>query len=78
MGILCCFCGVYFIINDFIYFIDWNIIMLNGRSVIMTFIFDLMSLLFIGFVDLVQFENNSPANLAAVPTMTEVVDFLVD
>ena len=27
------FCGVYFIINDMIYFIDWNINTLNGRSV---------------------------------------------
>jgi len=36
----CCFCGTFFIINDLIYFIDWNIITLNGRSVIMTFLFD--------------------------------------
>ena len=35
--------------NDLVYFIDWNIITLNGRSVIMTFLFDWMSLLFIGF-----------------------------
>ena len=31
-----CFCGVYFIINNLIYFIDCNIITLNGRSIIMT------------------------------------------
>ena len=36
----CCFCGVYFIINDLVYFIDWNIITLNGRSVVITFLFD--------------------------------------
>ena len=36
----CCFCGVYFIINDLVYFIDWNIITLNGNSVIITFLFD--------------------------------------
>ena len=39
-GCFCCFCGVYFIISDLVYFIDWNIITLNGRSVIMTFLFD--------------------------------------
>ena len=40
--------------NDLVYFIDWNIITLNGRSVIMTFLFDWMSLLFIGFVFIIS------------------------
>ena len=40
LGWFCCFCGVYFIINDLVYFIDWNIITLNGGSVVMTFLFD--------------------------------------
>jgi hypothetical protein len=33
---------VFFIINDLVYFIDWNIITLNGRStsIIITFLFD--------------------------------------
>jgi NADH-ubiquinone oxidoreductase chain 5 len=53
-GFFCCFCGVYFIINDLVYFIDWNIITLNGRSVIMTFLFDWMSLLFMGFVFIIS------------------------
>jgi len=44
------FCGVYFIINDLVYFIDWNFITLNGRSVIITFLFHWISLLFMGFV----------------------------
>ena len=35
--------------SDLIYFIDWNIIMLNGRSVIVTFLFYWMALLFVGF-----------------------------
>ena len=39
-GWFCYFCGVCFIINDLIYFIDWNIITLNGRSVVITFLFD--------------------------------------
>nr|AQP28937.1 NADH dehydrogenase subunit 5 [Procapritermes sp. G TB-2017] len=36
--------------GDLVYFIDWNIITLNGSSIIMTFLFDWMSLLFLGFV----------------------------
>lgn len=37
-----------------VYFIDWNIITLNGRSVIMTFLFDWISLLFMGFVFIIS------------------------
>jgi hypothetical protein len=37
LGWFCCFGGVYFIINDLVYSVDWNIITLNGRSFIMTF-----------------------------------------
>nr|AQP27403.1 NADH dehydrogenase subunit 5 [Havilanditermes atripennis] len=37
-----------------IYFIDWDIITLNGSSVIMTFLFDWMSLLFMGFVFIIS------------------------
>nr|URH16926.1 NADH dehydrogenase subunit 5 [Microcerotermes papuanus] len=54
MGLFCCFCGVYFIMSDLVYFIDWNIITLNGSSVIMTFLFDWMSLLFMGFVFIIS------------------------
>jgi NADH-ubiquinone oxidoreductase chain 5 len=38
------------IINYLVDFIDWNIVTLNGRSIIKTFLFDWMSLLFVGFV----------------------------
>nr|AIY61848.1 NADH dehydrogenase subunit 5 [Cephalotermes rectangularis] len=54
LGWLCCFLGIYFIMNDLIYFIDWNIITLNGSSIIMTFLFDWMSLLFMGFVFIIS------------------------
>jgi NADH-ubiquinone oxidoreductase chain 5 len=54
LGWLCCFCDLYFIINDLIYFIDWNIITLNGRSIIMTLLFDWISLLFMGFVFIIS------------------------
>nr|YP_009350189.1 NADH dehydrogenase subunit 5 [Agnathotermes crassinasus]AQP26532.1 NADH dehydrogenase subunit 5 [Agnathotermes crassinasus] len=40
--------------SDLVYFIDWNIITLNGSSVIMTFLFDWMSLLFVGFVFIIS------------------------
>jgi len=46
--------GVYFIMNDLVYFIDWSIITLNGRCVILTFLFDWMSLLFIEFVFIIS------------------------
>jgi NADH:ubiquinone oxidoreductase subunit 5 (subunit L)/multisubunit Na+/H+ antiporter MnhA subunit len=45
----CCFLGANFIINGLVYFVDWNIVTVNGRSVIMTFLFDWIYLLFMGF-----------------------------
>nr|WNL53777.1 NADH dehydrogenase subunit 5 [Microtermes sp. B MLW-2023a] len=54
LGWSCCFGGVCFIMNDLVYFIDWNIITLNGSSIIMTFLFDWMSLLFMGFVFIIS------------------------
>nr|QXT44174.1 NADH dehydrogenase subunit 5 [Adaiphrotermes sp. B JRA-2021a] len=53
-GWLCCFLGVNFIMNDLVYFIEWNIITLNGSSIIMTFLFDWISLLFMGFVFIIS------------------------
>nr|URX53480.1 NADH dehydrogenase subunit 5 [Kalotermitidae sp. 5 AB-2022a] len=44
------FLGVYFVLNDLIYFIEWDVVTLNSGSVVMTFLFDWMSLLFMGFV----------------------------
>nr|AIY62056.1 NADH dehydrogenase subunit 5 [Syntermes spinosus] len=54
LGWFCCLCGVYFIMSDLIYFIDWNIVTLNSSSIIMTFLFDWMSLLFMGFVFIIS------------------------
>nr|WMY24008.1 NADH dehydrogenase subunit 5 [Psammotermes sp.] len=54
LGWFCCFCGVYFVLCDLVYFIDWNIVSLNGSSVVMTFLFDWMSLLFMGFVFIIS------------------------
>jgi len=49
------FLGVYFIINDLVYFIDWNIITLNGIYIIMAFLFDWMPLVFMGFVFIISY-----------------------
>ena len=46
--------GEYFIMCDLIYFIVWNVIRLDGRSVVMTFLFDWMSLLFEAFVFIIS------------------------
>jgi NADH-ubiquinone oxidoreductase chain 5 len=32
--------GIYFIQNDLIYFVEWNIITLNSSRVVMTLLFD--------------------------------------
>nr|WGO57789.1 NADH dehydrogenase subunit 5 [Jacobsonina sp.] len=49
-SILMVFSGFYFIMNDITYFVEWEVIMLNSNSIVMTFLFDWMSLLFMGFV----------------------------
>nr|YP_009349838.1 NADH dehydrogenase subunit 5 [Conanalus pieli]AQM39974.1 NADH dehydrogenase subunit 5 [Conanalus pieli] len=42
--------GLYFIMNDLVYMIEWEIFSLNSSAVIMTFLFDWMSLMFMSFV----------------------------
>nr|AIY61666.1 NADH dehydrogenase subunit 5 [Glyptotermes sp. A TB-2014] len=49
-GVLTFLLGFYFVLNDVLYFIEWDIITLNSSSVVMTFLFDWMSLMFMGFV----------------------------
>nr|AUN88085.1 NADH dehydrogenase subunit 5 [Somatochlora hineana] len=44
------FLGIYFCLNDLIYFIEWEVVSLNSLNIVMTLIFDWMSLLFMGFV----------------------------
>nr|AVN67954.1 NADH dehydrogenase subunit 5 [Parcoblatta bolliana] len=53
-SILMSMLGFYFILNDLIYFIEWEIIMLNSSCIVMTFLFDWMSLMFMGFVFLIS------------------------
>nr|AVN67461.1 NADH dehydrogenase subunit 5 [Gyna capucina] len=42
--------GMYFVLMDLIYFIEWEIVSINSSSIVMTFLFDWMSLMFVGFV----------------------------
>nr|YP_010947058.1 NADH dehydrogenase subunit 5 [Ergaula nepalensis]WGO57867.1 NADH dehydrogenase subunit 5 [Ergaula nepalensis] len=42
--------GFYFNMNDYSLFIEWEVITMNSNSIVMTFLFDWMSLLFLGFV----------------------------
>nr|AUO29234.1 NADH dehydrogenase subunit 5 [Enallagma cyathigerum] len=42
--------GIYFCIFNLCYFIEWEVLMLNSSSVVMTFLFDWMSLMFMGLV----------------------------
>nr|YP_009171481.1 NADH dehydrogenase subunit 5 [Stenopelmatus fuscus]AJW76311.1 NADH dehydrogenase subunit 5 [Stenopelmatus fuscus] len=42
--------GLYFIMEDLVYFIEWEVLTLNSNSIVMTFLFDWMSLLFMSFV----------------------------
>nr|UQJ75138.1 NADH dehydrogenase subunit 5 [Rugitermes sp.] len=49
-GLILFLVGWYFVLNDLIYFIEWDIITLNSSSVVMTFLFDWMSLFFMSFV----------------------------
>nr|UQJ73506.1 NADH dehydrogenase subunit 5 [Diamesa sp. 1XL] len=39
-----------FLINDLVYFIEWELISLHSSSIVMTFLFDWMSLMFMSFV----------------------------
>nr|YP_009826120.1 NADH dehydrogenase subunit 5 [Chorthippus fallax]QIV68407.1 NADH dehydrogenase subunit 5 [Chorthippus fallax] len=42
--------GIYYLLFDYSIFIEWELFSLNGSMVVMTFIFDWMSLIFMSFV----------------------------
>nr|UXG19010.1 NADH dehydrogenase subunit 5 [Lejops sp.] len=44
------FFSLYFILNEFIFFLEWEVVSLNSMSIVMTFLFDWMSLMFMSFV----------------------------
>nr|YP_010895191.1 NADH dehydrogenase subunit 5 [Neoplesia analis]WJW73730.1 NADH dehydrogenase subunit 5 [Neoplesia analis] len=50
LSILFMMMSFYFILNDLIIFFEWEVVSLNSMSVVMTFLFDWMSLMFMSFV----------------------------
>uniref|UniRef100_UPI0030FE123D NADH dehydrogenase subunit 5 n=1 Tax=Neopanorpa quadristigma TaxID=2521360 RepID=UPI0030FE123D len=54
ISMVCFISGVYFLILDLVYFIEWELLSLNSSSIVMTFLFDWMSLLFMSFVLLIS------------------------
>nr|YP_010258370.1 NADH dehydrogenase subunit 5 [Physoderes impexa]AGO28085.1 NADH dehydrogenase subunit 5 [Physoderes impexa] len=48
------FLGVYFSINDYVFFMDWEFMSLLGCNMVMTLLFDYMSMIFIGCVFLIS------------------------
>nr|YP_002456250.1 NADH dehydrogenase subunit 5 [Deracantha onos]ABV23671.1 NADH dehydrogenase subunit 5 [Deracantha onos] len=42
--------GMFFVMYNLVVFVEWEVFQLNGSSLVMTFLFDWMSLLFMGFV----------------------------
>nr|UUF67561.1 NADH dehydrogenase subunit 5 [Hierodula longa] len=46
--------SMFFIMNDLMYFIEWEIVSLNSTSIVMTLLLDWMSLLFMSFVMLIS------------------------
>nr|QVL28800.1 NADH dehydrogenase subunit 5 [Mesembrius niger]UXG19023.1 NADH dehydrogenase subunit 5 [Mesembrius sp.] len=40
----------YFILNELVYFLEWEVVSMNSMSIVMTFLFDWMSLMFMSFV----------------------------
>nr|YP_002970974.1 NADH dehydrogenase subunit 5 [Nerthra indica]ACJ69463.1 NADH dehydrogenase subunit 5 [Nerthra indica] len=50
MGFISMFLGVYFMQYDYLFLLDWEILMVNSSCMVMTLLFDPMSLIFVGCV----------------------------
>nr|YP_009515432.1 NADH dehydrogenase subunit 5 [Anopheles splendidus]ART64926.1 NADH dehydrogenase subunit 5 [Anopheles splendidus] len=48
------FISLKFLLNDLVYFIEWEVMSLQSMSIVMTFLFDWMSLMFMSFVLLIS------------------------
>nr|ANE11047.1 NADH dehydrogenase subunit 5 [Anopheles stephensi] len=48
------FISLKFLLNDLVYFIEWEVLSLQSMSIVMTFLFDWMSLMFMSFVLLIS------------------------
>nr|YP_004935225.1 NADH dehydrogenase subunit 5 [Protoplasa fitchii]AET13050.1 NADH dehydrogenase subunit 5 [Protoplasa fitchii] len=54
MSLTLFFFSMNYLYNDFVYFIEWEVISLNSVAIVMTFLFDWMSFLFMSFVLLIS------------------------
>nr|YP_973122.1 NADH dehydrogenase subunit 5 [Simosyrphus grandicornis]ABH03661.1 NADH dehydrogenase subunit 5 [Simosyrphus grandicornis] len=54
MSIILLMSSLYFLMNEIIYFLEWELVSLNSMSIVMTFLFDWMSLMFMSFVLLIS------------------------
>nr|AMP43710.1 NADH dehydrogenase subunit 5 [Dialysis sp. KW-2016] len=50
LSMICFFLGIKFLLNDCVIFIEWEVLSLNSMMIVMTFLFDWMSLVFMSFV----------------------------
>nr|ASM82794.1 NADH dehydrogenase subunit 5 [Neoperla ignacsiveci] len=50
MSLLSVLVGFYFVSQDLVYFIEWEVLSLNSSSIVMTLLLDWMSLIFMGLV----------------------------
>nr|AIW06403.1 NADH dehydrogenase subunit 5 [Syrphidae sp. MT-2014] len=46
--------SLFFIMNEYVLFLEWEVVSLNSMSIVMTFLFDWMSLMFMSFVLLIS------------------------
>nr|AVE15567.1 NADH dehydrogenase subunit 5 [Metallyticus sp. JZ-2017] len=54
MSLLMFILGIYYIMNDMIIFIEWELLSLNSLSIVMTLLLDWMSVMFMSFVMLIS------------------------
>nr|UPX88753.1 NADH dehydrogenase subunit 5 [Episyrphus balteatus]UXF58132.1 NADH dehydrogenase subunit 5 [Episyrphus balteatus] len=54
MSIILLMSSLYFLMNEITYFLEWELVSMNSMSIVMTFLFDWMSLMFMSFVLLIS------------------------
>nr|WCJ53298.1 NADH dehydrogenase subunit 5 [Syrphus vitripennis] len=54
MSMILLMSSFFFLMNEIVYFLEWELVSLNSMSIVMTFLFDWMSLMFMSFVLLIS------------------------
>nr|YP_010693055.1 NADH dehydrogenase subunit 5 [Dacus armatus]WCB98236.1 NADH dehydrogenase subunit 5 [Dacus armatus] len=54
ISLICFSSSLFYLLNDWVIFLEWEVVSLNSVSIVMTFLFDWMSLLFMSFVLLIS------------------------